>query len=205
MPRYFASSSSGSTFTAAPTAGHPTIPIGTGTFAGGAAPDFQGTAALGVNMASGYASNLLDLQIAGVSQLAVGSGGGLTSTNFKADSGGNFGGHTLGDMTGSTPYLLLQSNTITVLNRNAGWVNLTIQGFASQTADLFQAADSVPVNHFGIANKGTGALPIWALRVAPVANAASMAQAHVGGASTGKAIQVIDNAGTTIGWLQLLA
>lgn len=194
MTMQFGGGSGTASFTTAPISGVPTLQLGTGTFGGGAQPDFQGISALGVNMASGYANNLFDFQVAGVSKGKLSSAGSLTLT----------GGIT----TNGT--IAVGSNAITgaVCIFTANLVTNTpviARGIASQTADLLSAQDSGPVNQFGVANVGTGASPVWALRVAPVANAASMAQAHAGGASTGKAIQVIDNSGTTIGWLQLLA
>jgi hypothetical protein len=48
----------------------------------------------------------------------------------------------LTDAASTTPYLRLTSNTIQVLNRNVGYVNLAVRGFASQTADLQQWQDS---------------------------------------------------------------
>jgi hypothetical protein len=78
-------------------------------------------------------------------------------------------------------------------------------GSPSQTADLLQAQDSGNHVQFGVMNSGTGGSPVWALRVRATANAESMAQAHVIGAATGKAIQVFDDAGTSLGYLALYA
>lgn len=66
----------------------------------------------------------------------------------KVDSGGNvlansFQSRYFVDAANSaTPYLDFNSNKITVVNRNTGWVNLTVQGIASQTADLQQWQNS---------------------------------------------------------------
>ena len=179
-------------FTAAPTSGVPTLQMGTGTFGGGAQPDFQGIAALGVNMAAGYSNDLIRAQVAGSDIFRVLSNGQMTISNAISAVAAS------GDIT-------FQPTMTRIRTQSATRLGLVIVGAALQTSDLLQNQDSGSVNHFGIANVGSGVSPIWALRVAPVANAASMAQAHVGGASTGKAIQVIDNSGTTIGWLQLLA
>ena len=203
MTMQFGGGSGTSTFTAAPSAGSPTLPVGTGSFAGGAAPAFQGTSAIGLNMASGYANNLIDLQIAGASKFKIDQFGQVTAasnigTPFAvqgssyASSGGS--GFTSGFQVPAVFTAPGAANSV-----------LVARGSALQTADIFQVQDNGPTNQFAVANVGSGAGPVWALKVAPVANAASMAQAHVGGASTGKAIQVVDNAGATIGWLQLLA
>lgn len=181
-----------SIFTTAPTAGSPTLAVGTGSFSGGGTPAFQGTAAIGVNMAAGYSNDLINLQVAGIPWFKVSSSAVYIPPTIPFGAGGGI------------PQVFMGTGD---LRFGPGGTTQSVYVLtpASQTADSFKTVDSGSVTQFGIANIGTGPAPIWALRVAPVANAASMAQAHVGGASTGKAIQVIDNAGTTIGWLQLLA
>ncbi|MHB8409830.1 MAG: hypothetical protein ACYDHY_17385 [Acidiferrobacterales bacterium] len=84
-------------------------------------------------------------------------------------------------------------------------VPLTVQGVAGQTADLMRLEDNATNPQLAVMNAGTGAAPIWALRVRAIANAESMAQAHVVGAATGRAIQVFDDAGVSLGWLNLTA
>lgn len=203
MITFFGSSGGTSVYNTAPTAGHPTFQVGTGLFGGGATPNFQGTSAIGLNMASGYANNLIDLQIAGVSFFKV-SNFGVVTASSNITTTGNVQAPVYASSGGSGFTSGFQVPAVFTAPGAANSV-LVARGSASQTADIFQVQDSGPTNQFAVANVGSGAAPVWALKVAPVANTASMAQAHVGGASTGKAIQVVDNTGATIGWLQLLA
>lgn len=87
----------------------------------------------------------------------------------------------------------------------SNWTALVAQGAALQTADLFQTIDSAAHTQFGVTNKGTGVAPVWALKTRAIANAESMAQAHVIGAATGRAIQVMDDAGASLGFIPLYA
>lgn len=230
-----------STFVTAPTAGKPTLQVGTGTFNGGAAPDFQGTSVLGINMASGYTHSLFSAQVAGVARATIDIGGqlqlvGTGTLNYRMLSLQGLGPGTSGIQViypggGSADYFGLTASSVqmSITNRtlqlgvtgnaldssalqsvaikssNAGIAQLAVVGTASQTGDLITVKDSTPTNHFAVANIGTGAAPIWCLRVAPTANTASMAQAHTAGANTGRGIQVIDNTGTSLGWLNLTA
>ena len=64
----------------APTAtgNYATLSIGGGSFTGGGAPAFTGSSSgtsIGVNEVSGYAGNLLDVQMAGMSKFSVSAGG----------------------------------------------------------------------------------------------------------------------------------
>lgn len=208
MLQFFGAGGGTQKFDSTPTAGKPSIAIGNSTFGGGAAPDFQGTAAIGVNMASGYTGNLLDLQIAGTSLLSVDHLGSVfTSKNVLVAGGGAlFTSFIIAGETNAGVFMASSQTGWTLTNRDTpGNVPFTITGMALQTGDLLALVDSVTVTQFGIANAGTGVAPKWALRIAPTANAESMAQAHIIGAATGKAIQVVDNAGTTIGWIPLNA
>lgn len=203
MITFFGSSGGTPIYNTAPTAGYPTFQVGTGLFSGGAAPNFQGTSAIGVNMASGYAGNLLDLQIAGVSKFSISQFGVLTATSNIVTSG-NVQAPVYASSGGSGFTSGFQVPAVFTAPGAANSV-LVARGSASQTADIFQVQDSGSTNQFAVANVGSGAAPIWALKVTPVANTASMAQSHVAGAATNKAIQVVDNTGATIGWINLTA
>lgn len=208
MLQFFGGSGGAQKFDSTPTAGKPSIAIGNGTFGGGAAPDFQGTTAIGVNMVPGYTNNLLDLQVNGTSLLSVDYLGSLfTSKNVLVAGGGAlFTSFIIAGNTNAGVFMASSQTGWTLTNRDTpGNVPFTVAGMALQTGDLLDIVDSVPVTQFGIANKGTGVAPKWALRIATTANAESMAQTHIIGAATGKAIQVVDNAGTTIGWIPLNA
>jgi hypothetical protein len=113
-----------------------------------------------------------------------------------------------GNCQGAAP-LSLGSNpsaaSTLAVAQQATSVPLAARGAASQTADLLQAQDSAAHTQFALANVGSGGAPVWALRLRGTANAESAAQAHTAGAATGKAIQVVDDSGATIGWLNLTA
>lgn len=203
MPRYLIGSSS---FASTPSPGHPALQVGTGPFGGGGTPDYQGSSALGINMPAGYGGFLLDCQVGGVSKFLVDATAGIvTPSNFRIGNNFNLPG-IIGDVASLTPYIQFSTaGTLIATSRVAADVPWTTRAVALATGNLLACQDSAPVTQFAIGNAGTGAAPKWALRVAPTANAESMAQAHVSGASTGKAIQVTDNTGTTIGWLDLRA
>ena len=119
-----------STFTTVPSAGSPTLPIGTGSFAGGAAPAFQGTSAIGLNMASGYGSNLLDLQVAGVSKCSVTSAGAVVA------GAGSFSGSLTGATVASQG--VIQSLVAPPVTSAYGTFNVGNGSYAGGIAPAYQ-------------------------------------------------------------------